>query len=124
MKLYTRTGDQGYTKLVGANVSKDHIRVEAYGTIDEINSFIGLAIAQLKIETTANIIIEELEEIQHELFDTGADLANVTPTYVCKINQKMVEKLEKKIDVYSKEAPELHNFILPGGSSSASTIHI
>ena len=76
MKLYTKTGDKGETSVIGGRVDKDHIRVEAYGTIDEANSHIGYAMSKLQEEYFRNIY-NELENIQHELFDCGGDLAIV-----------------------------------------------
>lgn len=100
------------------------MRVEVYGTIDELNTFIGSAVAHLKIERMSKEVIEELEEIQHQLFDCGADLANITATYTYKTNLEMVKNLEQKIDEYCLEAPELRSFILPGGVLSSASIHI
>ncbi|HWL12065.1 MAG TPA: ATP:cob(I)alamin adenosyltransferase, partial [Ureibacillus sp.] len=76
MKLYTKTGDKGKTSLMGGRVSKDDLRVEAYGTIDELNSFVGKAATELDANVFKDLL-EDLETIQHELFDCGGDLANV-----------------------------------------------
>ncbi|OEH93514.1 cob(I)yrinic acid a,c-diamide adenosyltransferase [Bacillus solimangrovi] len=124
MKLYTRTGDKGKTSLVGGRVDKDHIRVNAYGTIDELNSFIGQAMTQLQDERFTDIY-QELEKIQHELFDGGSDLARVKidPSNF-KLKEDTVTYLEERIDDYIEEAPKLERFILPGGSPAAATIHI
>ncbi|MBM7649547.1 cob(I)alamin adenosyltransferase [Bacillus ectoiniformans] len=123
MKLYTRTGDKGQTSIIGGRVDKDDLRVEAYGTVDEANCFVGQAVAELD-PLIFKDILEDLEIIQHELFDCGGDLATVSGKKGWKLQQDSVDELEKKIDVYIKEAPELERFILPGGSKASSSIHI
>lgn len=124
MKLYTKTGDEGSTSVIGGRVSKNNTRIDAYGTIDELNSFIGLAISELVRINFSEIVIKELENIQHELFDCGADLANITSTYTYKVNEEMVRSLEGRIDLYTNEVPQLERFILPGGSYVAAILHI
>lgn len=123
MKIYTRTGDKGKTGLIGGRVDKDNIRVQAYGTIDEANSFVGQAMAELDRDKFQDMI-DELEKIQHELFDCGGDLANVTGKGECKLKQEMIDFLEERIDEYIEETPELKRFILPGGVKAAASIHI
>ncbi|AIM14901.1 MULTISPECIES: cob(I)yrinic acid a,c-diamide adenosyltransferase [Neobacillus] len=123
MRIYTRTGDKGKTSLIGGRVDKDDIRVEAYGTVDEVNCFVGQAIQELDPELFHDVLAD-LEKIQHELFDCGGDLANVSKRREGKLQKESVEYLEKKIDEYMEEAPELERFILPGGSKPAATIHI
>ncbi|NEU31065.1 cob(I)yrinic acid a,c-diamide adenosyltransferase [bacterium LRH843] len=125
MKLYTRTGDEGKTSVIGGRLAKDDTRVTAYGTTDEANSFVGVAIAQLD-DILFPDIKAELIKIQHELFDCGGDLATlkVREGHQYKATQDMVDFLEERIDVYIKEAPELERFILPGGSEAAATIHV
>lgn len=123
MNLYTRTGDSGKTSIIGGRVDKDHLRVEAYGTIDEANSFIGQAMTFLS-DPIFQDIYQELEKIQHELFDCGGDLAVVKEKYPYKAKEEMVTLLEERIDHYVKEAPPLEKFILPGGSNAAAVIHI
>ncbi|MEK4496907.1 cob(I)yrinic acid a,c-diamide adenosyltransferase [Ureibacillus sp. FSL W8-0352] len=123
MKIYTKTGDQGKTSLIGGRVSKDHVRVEAYGTIDELNSFIGKAVTELDPNKFQDIL-KDLETIQHELFDCGGDLANVMKERKYKLQETSVEALEKRIDVLSEEVPPIKRFILPGGSPAAATLHI
>lgn len=123
MKLYTRTGDQGKTALVGARVDKDNIRVASYGTVDELNGHIGLAVAKLD-HTLFEDLINDLERIQHELFDCGGDLASVSKRHQYKVSEEHVVYLEKKIDEYSAETPDLERFILPGGSEGAALLHI
>jgi len=123
MKLYTRTGDTGKTSIIGGRVDKDHLRVEAYGTIDELNSFIGKAISELD-RVIFKDLIEDLTEIQHELFDGGGDLANVMKERHYKLSDEPIEVLEQRIDKLMEEAPELERFILPGGSPASATLHI
>lgn len=123
MKLYTRTGDEGKTSVIGGRLDKDHVRVEAYGTIDEANSFVGIAAAQLEPKLFPDILAE-LEKIQHELFDCGGDLAMISTKYPYKATDEMVTFLEGRIDEYIIEAPELEKFILPGGNPAAATIHV
>lgn len=123
MNLYTRTGDQGKTSIIGGRVDKDDLRVEAYGTIDEANCFVGQAMTLLS-DTKFKDIYNELEKIQHELFDCGGDLAMATEKYPYKTTLEMVVFLEGRIDAYVKEAPELERFILPGGSPAAAVIHL
>ena len=123
MTIYTRTGDRGKTSFIGGRVDKDHVRVQAYGTIDEVNSFVGLAAAELD-EKQFSEIVKELEKIQHELFDCGSDLANITENVQYKLKQETIEFLEKRIDAYVEEAPELTKFILPGGVKAAAYLHV
>lgn len=114
MKLYTKTGDKGQTGLVGGRTDKDSLRVESYGTIDELNSFIGLALAELSGQPGFEDLTAELLTIQHELFDCGGDLAIVTERKDYKLTEESVSFLETRIDAYTAEAPELKKFILPG----------
>jgi len=123
MKLYTRTGDKGKTSLIGGRVDKDDIRVEAYGTVDEANSFVGQAVTQLD-QAIFQDILSDLEKIQHELFDCGGDLANVTKQRELKLTTDSIQYLESRIDELIEEAPELERFILPGGAPAAASIHI
>lgn len=123
MKIYTKTGDKGQTSLIGARTDKDAPRVEAYGTIDEVNSFIGKAMTELAPETYADLL-EDLEAIQNELFDCGGDLADVRKEPNYKMTEEPVEVLEKRIDELMEEPPLLERFILPGGTPAAATLHI
>ena len=123
MKIYTKTGDKGQTSIIGGRVSKDDLRVEAYGTVDELNSFIGKAVTELQVDVFKDII-QDLVTIQHELFDGGTDLANVMKERHYKLQVASVEQLEKRIDALTEEAPPLQKFILPGGSPAAATVHI
>lgn len=106
MKLYTKTGDRGKTSLIGGRADKDHLRVEAYGTLDEANSFIGLAQSYLKAEEALfHDILSELTAIQHELFDCGSDLAHVNVQEEGKLKAESITMLEERIDAYVEEAP-------------------
>jgi len=123
MKIYTKTGDKGQTGIIGGRVDKDDIRVEAYGTVDELNGFVGQAITELDSDIFIDVL-EDLEKIQHELFDCGGDLASVAKKRPLKLKEDMVEYLEERIDVMVEETPKLERFILPGGTKPAATIHI
>lgn len=124
MKLYTRSGDKGMTSLIGGRVSKTDVKVEAYGTIDELNSFVGLAAAQAQQNELTLQLAEQLSEIMHELFDTGSDLAYAVEGHPYKMTQEAIDRLEQWIDIHTASAPELTKFILPGGSQLAATLHI
>lgn len=117
-KIYTRTGDKGTTGLGdGARVDKDSLRVEAYGTVDELNSYIGLVLASgLPVDVRAC-----LTRIQHELFDLGGELC--MPGTIL-IPDSYVTDLEKDLDASNANLPPLKDFILPGGTESASRCHL
>ncbi|MBP6050159.1 MAG: cob(I)yrinic acid a,c-diamide adenosyltransferase [Chitinophagales bacterium] len=131
MKIYTKTGDNGTTALFGGTrVPKDHIRIESYGTVDELNSHIGL-IRDQEIETHHK---EILIEIQDRLFTIGAILATPPEKEVKKngelrlkklgIIDSDIELLEKEMDAMEEALPQMTHFILPGGHSSVSYCHI
>lgn len=122
MKIYTRTGDQGATSLFsGERVSKAHPRVVAYGTVDELNSVIGLA----RSHSPEGEIDAWLLEIQNLLFILGADLATVENAKpVPRITDSHVERLENLIDEMTARMPELRHFILPGGTPCAAALHV
>jgi cob(I)alamin adenosyltransferase len=127
MKIYTRTGDEGKTSVIGGRVTKDDTRVEAYGTIDELNSFVGQAASVLARETSAewDDLLEHLTLIQHELFDCGSDLSYAVPDPAkMKVTAAMTERLETWIDLYEAQTPPITRFILPGGSEPASLLHV
>lgn len=118
-KIYTRTGDDGTTGLGdGTRVPKDGVRVEAYGTVDELNSAIGvlLAVSNLPAEVT-----ECLVEIQHELFDMGGELC--IPGHQA-IAAHHVGRLEQTLDRFNDTLPPLKEFILPGGGPAAAACHL
>lgn len=125
MKIYTKTGDKGKTGLIGGSrVDKFDLRLEAYGTIDELNSFIGL----LASNDATNDIREQLESIQNALFVVGSSLATDTSKTEQKkasiLNSDLIELLEKEIDRMNELLTPLNYFILPGGSVAASYSHI
>ncbi|HEY2494730.1 MAG TPA: cob(I)yrinic acid a,c-diamide adenosyltransferase [Paenibacillus sp.] len=125
MKVYTRSGDQGETSVIGARVTKDDNQVEAYGTIDELNSFVGQAISLMVDDEQFTDLKEQLIEIQHELFDCGSDLAFVNLSESkYKVSESMSERLELWLDACELENPQLERFILPGGTLLASTLHV
>lgn len=132
MKLYTKRGDEGKTSLFdGSEVRKDHARVEAYGGIDELNSFMGVAIAmadERKPFVEATVLIERMQLIQSELFHLGADLATPEDTRrrdrVPAIGDAEPKRLEGWIDEASAAAPELTSFVLPGGDLLAAQLHV
>jgi cob(I)alamin adenosyltransferase len=123
MKIYTRTGDEGKTGVIGGRVSKDDIRVEAYGTVDEVNAFVGEAIVRLDPAIHADLL-QDLIEIQHELFDAGGDLAQAGKNRRYMVTAEMVTRLEALIDRYEQECPPLERFILPGGSPLSAALHV
>lgn len=124
MKIYTKTGDQGQTSLLsGGRVSKSDIRIEAYGTVDELNSYLGL----VRDQEVNKVRSELLEEIQEKLFVIGAILAAGKDPEKMKLPQVLnedVEKLEAEIDMMEGALSPLKNFILPGGHHSVSYTHI
>lgn len=127
MKIYTRTGDEGKTSVIGGRVKKDDARVEAYGTIDELNSFVGHAASVLAKDEHADWqdLLEHLTLIQHELFDCGSDLSYAVPDpQKMKVTPAMTERLEDWIDLYEAQTPPIARFILPGGSEAASSLHV
>jgi cob(I)alamin adenosyltransferase len=117
-KIYTRTGDDGTTGLGdGTRVSKDSARVAAYGTVDELNSAIGLLLAHGIREDLA----ETLTEIQHELFDLGGELCIPGSAL---IHAPDIERLERRLDALNEDLPPLKDFILPGGGLAAASCHL
>lgn len=125
MKLYTRTGDTGQTSLKGGRVRKDDLRVEAYGTIDELNSFVGQAQALAEQEEQLHDLSELLTGIQHELFDCGSDLAFASLAEdKMKVTREMADALEPWIDRFTEEAPALQRFVLPGGTYLSASLHV
>ena len=117
-KIYTRTGDQGSTGLGdGSRVSKDHARVEAFGTVDELNSVIGLLLA----ETLPPDIHAALTDIQHDLFDLGGELC--VPGHGM-LRDAHITRLENILDGLNADLPMLREFILPGGSRPAALAHV
>ena len=124
MKIYTKTGDKGQTSLIGGTrVSKGYIRIHSYGTVDELNSYIGLLRDQQVNESRKDL----LKEIQDRLFTIGASLASDPNKSKMKIPDLKVEDitlLEREIDNMNEELPDLKAFILPGGAIPVSYCHI
>lgn len=131
MKIYTKTGDKGTTALFGGTrVPKHHLRIEAYGTVDELNSYIGL----IRDQDIDKIYINSLIRIQNELFTLGAMLATPPEKEVLKngkerlnipkVNLSSIEHLENEIDLMNTELPPMTNFILPGGNQTVSFCHV
>ncbi|MBU5671932.1 cob(I)yrinic acid a,c-diamide adenosyltransferase [Paenibacillus brevis] len=124
MKLYTRTGDAGQTSVIGGRVDKDDLRIEAYGTIDELNSYVGLA-AAYGDSVLFGDLKDQLQQIQHELFDCGADLAYATENEErYKVRGELSARLEAWMDQYQQETPPIEKFILPGGTQLAAALHV
>ncbi|PHI19361.1 ATP:cob(I)alamin adenosyltransferase [Lewinellaceae bacterium SD302] len=122
MKIYTKTGDAGQTGLFsGRRLSKAELRVEAYGTVDELNAFVGLLRDYCKKpEEVRKFLLTQ----QHHLFDLGAILADDRPDAPQRLTISAAEKLEQEIDRMNAELPELRHFVLPGGHPSVSYAHV
>lgn len=124
-KIYTKTGDKGSTSLIGGTkVSKAHDRIEAYGTVDELNSYIGLCKDVLEDTHSKNV----LQEIQERLFTIGSSLAcdpeKETKMSIPDLKEDDCNFLEKEIDKMDEQLPVMKSFILPGGHTSISHLHI
>ena len=118
-KIYTRTGDDGTTGLGdGTRTDKDSARVEAYGTVDEANSAIGLVLAGDNVPDDVRAC---LTEVQHDLFELGSELC--IPGYAA-ITDDFIERLENALDGFNADLPRLKEFILPGGSPAAAACHV
>lgn len=128
MKIYTKTGDKGTTSLIyGKRVAKNDLRVEAYGTCDETNSMIGLALSYLSKENFQGkeIIDSIYHKIQTNLFHVGAELATPKGKDVkWALASSDVEEMEIQIDEWNEALPELTNFILPGGHPAGAAFHV
>ncbi|HLW09334.1 MAG TPA: cob(I)yrinic acid a,c-diamide adenosyltransferase [Fermentimonas sp.] len=123
--IYTKTGDKGTTGLVGGmRVPKTHVRLDAYGTVDELNSFIGWLNCVIEEEETKQF----LRFLQHKLFTVGSYLATETeikqPKEASIITTNDIERIEKQIDIIDSKLPRLNRFVLPGGNEAASRAHI
>lgn len=122
-KIYTKTGDDGETGLFGGpRVAKDDVRIEAYGAVDEVNSFLGLARCE-KLSTETDAL---LAAVQNELFSLGAELATPNPSKhgTELISQRQIEALEQAIDKHDAKLAALRTFILPGGTRAAALLHV
>ncbi len=123
MKIYTRGGDEGKTTLfAGGRVSKNHARLHAYGTVDELNSVLGVVLAA----GTPEVLATPLQRVQRELFIVGADLATpleASSNYVVRVSAQLTATLEAEIDEWDAQLPPLKHFILPGGTLCAALLH-
>jgi cob(I)alamin adenosyltransferase len=124
-KIYTKTGDKGSTSLIGGvRVPKNHIRIESYGTVDELNSYLGM----VRDMAQNTLVTEWLHEIQDRLFTIGSVLATDPGKEVKMklpdLHDNDVIWLEQKIDEMNESLPEMRSFILPGGQLAASTTHV
>jgi cob(I)alamin adenosyltransferase len=123
MRIYTKTGDKGDTSLLGGQrVPKDALRIEAYGTVDELNSVLGI----VRADNTVREIESILTQVQNQLFDLGADLASPRSAAVRnirRIDAKDAAHLEKHIDALDAHVKPLKSFVLPGGSAVAARLH-
>ena len=130
MKLYTKPGDDGSTGLYGPErVSKTHVRVEAYGTVDELNSAVGLARAHNgRSHKPEESLDADLEYLQNALFDVGADLAtrqgSVSASKISRMDAEDAAFLEAMIDRYQEKTPPLKEFVHPGGTLTSAALHV
>jgi cob(I)alamin adenosyltransferase len=124
MKIYTKTGDKGLTSLIGGTrVPKHHIRIESYGTVDELNSWVGLIRDQDIAEHDKDI----LKQIQDRLFTIGSSLAadpERSKMVIPDLHPEDIELLEKEMDSMNEHLPQLRHFILPGGNTTISYCHV
>jgi cob(I)alamin adenosyltransferase len=121
MKIYTKTGDAGETSLFGgARVRKDDARIEAYGTVDELNSFVGVA----RASWPDSPLDAQLHAIQSDLFDLGAHLAAPQTSRFAGPDPSRIAALEQSIDAMESELAPLKTFVLPGGSLAAANLHV
>ena len=121
MGIYTKTGDKGNTSLFGGSrISKSSLIIEALGSVDELNAFLGIIVNNLKNSEKTHLLIN----IQNDLFSLGANIANPNVTETSKnILDKEITHLEELIDEYDKDLNKLTNFILPGGAQTAAKFH-
>ena len=132
MKIYTKAGDNGMTSLCdGSRLSKDDMRIEAYGTLDELNANIGLLLSMLQADSSKNIVppvakaTNLLIEIQENLFVIGGELARAEIKSEDLIStQKLIRNVETNIDELSSQLPVQHHFVMPGGSIPAAQSHV
>ncbi|MGL5038505.1 MAG: cob(I)yrinic acid a,c-diamide adenosyltransferase [Aeromonas sp.] len=126
MRIYTRQGDQGLTRLAdGIALPKDHLRIATYGQIDELNAHIGLLICEVPPQELG--LLADLQLRQQELFDVGGELAYSSAAQhagIWQVNEEWTQRLEQQIDSYSEQLPALRHFILPGGSRAGAQAHV
>jgi cob(I)alamin adenosyltransferase len=127
-QVYTRTGDDGTTALVGgARVPKDAPRIEAYGTVDELNATLGLVRNALLRSAAQAALDPILRRVQNELFNLGAELATPDEARRARspqVGERHVAALEREIDALNEDLPELRSFVLPGGGEASSFLHL
>jgi len=127
-RIYTRRGDTGETSLVGGQrLPKDAMRIECYGTVDELNSFIGLACVDAGADSRTSALAEILLRVQHELFNLGSILATLAEDVGPKqptVTEADVTQLEVEIDAMNDELPTLRSFVLPGGTALNAQLHV
>jgi len=123
MKIYTRTGDEGETGLfAGGRISKGHVRLHAYGTVDELNAILGL----VQAAGVTDSLRKKISRVQAELFTVGADLATpleAKADWIQRLSADRVTELENEIDEWERILPPLRNFILPGGGLAGAFLH-
>lgn len=130
-RVYTRTGDKGTTRLVGGQeVSKDHVRINAYGTVDELNSILGIVRVQNRQSNASPLVVEKIDRmlhrIQNDLFNVGSDLATRPENRwegMYRVGEEDVARLEGWIDELNEEVGPLKEFILPGGGPVGAFLH-
>src|SRR5262249_37284792 len=126
-KIYTKSGDQGETGLGdGSRVPKDHIRVAAYGSVDELNALLGVLLTAVPADADLTAL---LRSVQNDLFDVGADLClpqtpGEAPGKVLRVQARQAERLEQHIDHYNAALTPLHTFVLPGGTPASAWCHL
>lgn len=123
MKIYTKTGDTGQTSLVGGSrISKSHIKIEAYGSVDELNSWLGM----LRDAPDTDDLEDDIIDIQETLFTIGSNLALEigSDVPIPEVSEGEVIRLEALIDVWDEPLPQMRNFVLPGGHPAVSTAHV
>ena len=128
-KIYTKTGDKGSTLLAtGERVLKSNVRIEAYGTVDELNSVVGMLRDTIAADSRMSDLVEMLAKIQNELFDIGGELSVPLDVLDTKRQQVVtmddVVRLEKEMDLFNEKLPALENFVIPGGHIANSTAHL
>lgn len=120
-RIYTKQGDDGLTSLAGGKkVAKTSLRIDSYGTIDELNSFIALLLSEIDNREDRDFLIE----IQSDLFSVGSYLASQPGFSICSINEEKIERIEKEIDKADELVPPLQRFILPGGCKANALAHV
>jgi len=130
-RIYTKGGDKGETALAGGQrVAKDSLRIEAYGTVDELNAFIGLACVTCHEDTAQagrlGKLTDILRRVQHELFNLGSQLSTLPKDLhpkQARITSTEIEQLEREIDMMNEELPTLRSFVLPGGTRLNAELH-